>query len=301
MADNSEVKALSEVFFGNCWTYAGAALLAYDYILTFNSEVTLFWMGGRLSGATILFLLNRYITLAAQIFNAAPIPPSVESAFSEHVVNIVLLALQYPPWAAFSALRSYALCPNPYRWPISATVFALSLVPFVTNMWGNLYKMSFVDDPKLGMIPTNPISSSTQLKLEAATRSSMIASDFLVLCVTWYRTYETAKLTLRSLGNKTFASILLLDGVEHNTLVNDALTAAAVLEWSLSPILTSRFLIDLQKAQRKLEASSRSFSLGELEFEPQTSRNTSRLIGSLGAQLAFHEDEDEANEMEDAS
>ncbi|TBU39381.1 hypothetical protein BD309DRAFT_438774 [Dichomitus squalens] len=78
MADNSEVKALSEVFFGNCWTYAGAALLAYDYILTFNSEVTLFWMGGRLSGATILFLLNRYITLAAQIFNAAPIPPSVE-------------------------------------------------------------------------------------------------------------------------------------------------------------------------------------------------------------------------------
>ncbi|TBU39382.1 hypothetical protein BD309DRAFT_969815 [Dichomitus squalens] len=187
-------------------------------------------------------------------------------------------------------------------------------------MWGNLYKMSFVDDPKLGMIPTNPISSSTQLKLEAATRSSMIASDFLVLCVTWYRTYETAKLTLRSLGNKTFASILLLDGttyflllllsnilrmtftlVEHNTLVNDALTAAAVLEWSLSPILTSRFLIDLQKAQRKLEASSRSFSLGELEFEPQASRNTSRLIGSLGAQLAFHGDEDEANEMEDAS
>ncbi|TBU28234.1 hypothetical protein BD311DRAFT_758659 [Dichomitus squalens] len=115
----------------------------------------------------------------------------------------------------------------------------------------------------------------------------MIASDSLVLCVTWYRTYGTAKPTLHSLGKKTFASILFLDGTtcflllllsnvlrmtftlvdsEHNAVINDPLTAAAVLERSLSPIFTSRFLIDLQKAQRKLEASSRSVSLGELAF-----------------------------------
>lgn len=70
---------------------------------------------------------------------------------------------------------------------------------------------------------------------------------------------------------------------------------------SLTSILTSRFLIDLQKAQRKLAASSRSVSLGEIEFQPQTSRNTSRFIGSLGAQLSFHEDDDVENEVEDAS
>ncbi|TBU52769.1 hypothetical protein BD310DRAFT_831509 [Dichomitus squalens] len=304
MADNSEVQAVSETFFSDCWTYAAAALLAYDYTLTFESEVTLFWMGGRLSGATILFLLSRYITLAVQAINVVPSVSSTEVclAISVFVAWCVLSALQYLPWAAFSVLRSYALCPNPYRWPVSATVFAFSSVSIVANMWGNLYRVSFVNDPGLGIIVTNPISASTSMKLEVATRSSMIASDLMVLCVTWYRTYETAKLSFRSLGKKTFASILLLNGVaEHDTEVNDPLTAVVMLEWSLVSILTSRFLIDLQKVQRKLEASSRSISLGEVVFQPQTLKNGSRFIGSLGAQLSFHEDGDEENEVEDIS
>ncbi|TBU28235.1 hypothetical protein BD311DRAFT_663633, partial [Dichomitus squalens] len=116
-----------------------SVLLAYDYILTFNSEVTLFWMGSRPSGATILFLLNRYNALVSQFLGVTPFPSSVEvclsTAISVEVACVVLSALQYLPWAAFSALRSYALCLDPYRWPISATVFALSLVPLVTNMW----------------------------------------------------------------------------------------------------------------------------------------------------------------------
>lgn len=52
--------------------------------------------------------------------------------------------------------------------------------------------------------------------VEIATRSSLIASDLMVLCITWYHTYETAKLSLRTevgQGKRTFASILLLDGV----------------------------------------------------------------------------------------
>ncbi|TBU55130.1 hypothetical protein BD310DRAFT_826441, partial [Dichomitus squalens] len=96
-----------------------AALLAYDYIITFNSEVTLFWMGGHLSGATILFLLNRYVTLAERIVSVSSFPYSVEvclpTVSSSFVATVVLRAVQYLPWAAFSTLRSYALCPDPYR------------------------------------------------------------------------------------------------------------------------------------------------------------------------------------------
>ncbi|TBU28244.1 hypothetical protein BD309DRAFT_875422 [Dichomitus squalens] len=303
MADNSEVQAVSEAFFATCWGYATPALLFYDYILTFNSEVTLFWMGGRLSGATILFLLNRYITLATQMLDAVPIPSSVEVclstssiAFSQYVAYNVLRVLQYFPWAAFSALRSYAMCPDHYRWPVSTIIFALSSVPIVVNMWGNLYKLSLVNDPTLGIITTQPISASTLLKhvlkrnliVEVATRSSLIASDLLVLCVTWYRTYETVKLSLYSRSKQTFAGILLLDGAY------DAVS-------SLTAILTSRFLIDLQRTQRKLAGSSRSISLGEVVSQPQTSRNMNRFIGPLGAQLSFHEDDGEENEVEDTS
>ena len=54
------------------------ALVVYDYILTFSSEVTFFWKPRRLNGAMILFLLSRYLTLVAQIFSWVPLPPSFQ-------------------------------------------------------------------------------------------------------------------------------------------------------------------------------------------------------------------------------
>ncbi|EJF56545.1 hypothetical protein DICSQDRAFT_174774 [Dichomitus squalens LYAD-421 SS1] len=203
MSNSLEDQAAFALFFSNSCSYAANAFLAFDYILTFDDEVMLFWRGHQRSGATALFLLNRYITLASQIVNTVPIPSSV----------------------------------------------------------------------------------------------------------------KTAKLSLRSLGKKTFAGILLLDGTIYFLALlilsvlqmtftltgvaengTNSITSAIVLfEEPLTAILTSRFLIDLQKAQRKLAGSSQSISLGEVAFRPQTSTNMSRFVGSLGAQLSFHED-DEQNE-----
>ena len=42
------------------------AVFLYDYLITFDSEVMLFWMPCKINGASILFLLNRYLTLAVQ-------------------------------------------------------------------------------------------------------------------------------------------------------------------------------------------------------------------------------------------
>ena len=49
-----------------------AVLFAYDFLLTFGDEIRLFWMGHRSSGASILFLLNRYLTLASQVLGLLP-------------------------------------------------------------------------------------------------------------------------------------------------------------------------------------------------------------------------------------
>ena len=54
------------------------ALVVYDSLLTFGSEATFFWKPRRLNGAMILFLLNRYLTLAVQILFWAPSPPSFQ-------------------------------------------------------------------------------------------------------------------------------------------------------------------------------------------------------------------------------
>ena len=54
------------------------ALVVYDYLLTFGSEATFFWKPCQINGAMILFLLNRYLTLAVQILNWVPTPPSFQ-------------------------------------------------------------------------------------------------------------------------------------------------------------------------------------------------------------------------------
>ncbi|EJF58120.1 hypothetical protein DICSQDRAFT_173214 [Dichomitus squalens LYAD-421 SS1] len=120
---------------------------------------------------------------------------------------------------------------------------------------------------------------------------------------------------------QTFAGILLLDGTIYfmallilsvlqmaftlaGVAVSDEagiISVIAFLAEPLTAILTSRFLIDLQRTQRKLAGSSRSISLGEVVSQPQTSRNMNRFIGPLGAQLSFHEDDGEENEVEDTS
>ncbi len=46
-----------------------AAFVVYEYIITFDREVSLFWRR-RFTGATLLFLLNRYITLLTQIMDS---------------------------------------------------------------------------------------------------------------------------------------------------------------------------------------------------------------------------------------
>ncbi|TBU54371.1 hypothetical protein BD310DRAFT_828167, partial [Dichomitus squalens] len=157
-------------------------------------------------------------------------------------------------------------------------------------------------------------------KVEVVTRSSLIASDLVVLCVTWYQTHDSAALSIRSLGRRSFASILFLNGTIYFLALlilsvlqmsftlnrvaesggNLVTSVVIVLEEPLTSILTSRFLIDLQRAQRNLVDSSRSVSLREVALQPQISENTDRryFIGSLGAQLSFHEIGERENEAE---
>ena len=42
------------------------ALLTYDYLLTFSGEIQFVW-SRKFSGATVVFVLNRYVTLFSKI------------------------------------------------------------------------------------------------------------------------------------------------------------------------------------------------------------------------------------------
>lgn len=57
-----------------------AALCFYEYIITIDLEVDFFWRG-RLTGATLLFLTNRYIVMATLVLGVSTVmmsfPPEV--------------------------------------------------------------------------------------------------------------------------------------------------------------------------------------------------------------------------------
>ncbi|TBU26071.1 hypothetical protein BD311DRAFT_726709 [Dichomitus squalens] len=102
--------------------------------MTLNGEVMLFWLPRQVNGATALFLLNRYISLAAQLLACMPVPSSFQVAVAGYVAFYVMQSLQYFHWATFSAPRMHALYSGRYKWIVSATVFVLALVPLVINM-----------------------------------------------------------------------------------------------------------------------------------------------------------------------
>ncbi|TBU57451.1 hypothetical protein BD310DRAFT_907180 [Dichomitus squalens] len=125
----------------------------YDYVITLDSEVTLFWTARRVTGPLVLFLLSRYLTFAVQILGWIPSPSS----------------FQYFPWAAFSTLKSYAMCADSYPVYISAVVFALSSVPLFISLLESPHKLkllwtSFSNVPGRGFVPVPELSATMVMK-----------------------------------------------------------------------------------------------------------------------------------------
>lgn len=50
------------------------ALIAYEHVITFHQEVTVMWKR-KWTGATVLFMMNRYLLLVATLLNALPSGP----------------------------------------------------------------------------------------------------------------------------------------------------------------------------------------------------------------------------------
>ncbi|KAI0351300.1 hypothetical protein OH77DRAFT_1411320, partial [Trametes cingulata] len=116
------------------------ALLAYEYFITLDREINLFWKR-KVTGATVLFLATRYLLLLSYnllgMATFAPMTQKVRFLFSIHCVvlegvQLVVALCQYPVLASFSALRALAL--SGMNWPLAACVFGLALVPFVLDL-----------------------------------------------------------------------------------------------------------------------------------------------------------------------
>ncbi|RDX55024.1 hypothetical protein OH76DRAFT_1397365 [Lentinus brumalis] len=191
--------------------FAAFALLLAEYVAYFTQEVDLFW-GSKVTGASILFLSNRYMSLLSMIIQTVTsIPMSPQSCATLTNVIAAFSVLQYIPWAAFSCLRTYALCEH-HRLTVATVVFLLSLVPIGTNF--SRYRwLGSTTITVLSCLPEAAIPEELGKQFTIATRVSLIAADLIVLVVTWRATYYGSKAQASGITRRpSFSYVLRQDG-----------------------------------------------------------------------------------------
>ncbi|KAI0631851.1 hypothetical protein C8Q77DRAFT_1228907 [Trametes polyzona] len=259
-------------FIEDCALFAEATLIFSEYLITFDSEVQLIWRR-KVTGASVLFFLNRYIMLfqnAITIASYWSIPdlvrlnPSMRQCVALGWMDIVLNLLPYFIWNAFSTLRVYALCGR--EWRLALVVCVLMMGPIVANAYNIPTQKPDNLPPPYNCQVDNAVTVALHTKcvvLVLGSRISLIVGDSLVLAVTWWKTYRLKKAADAAHIKTSLVELLLRDGTIYfgTMLVLNVLHIAInfVEQVSfmgdiadvLTSILVSRFIMNLRDIDGK--------------------------------------------------
>jgi len=277
---------------------AGAALLLYDTAITLGQEVELIWIRRR-SAVTVLFLVNRVLSImmAVSMVLGAPNWPQLTSCTGITTFGMIPQLLLFFVWAAFSALRVYAI--GGQAWRTASLVFILSCAPFATNLYIDT-KYQFQEYPLAYIcvaIPSTP--TNILIIMEVIARTSVIISDAIVLGVTWQHTYSLMKHASAVNVKTSLATLLLRDGTiffvtllalnaaqlgNYIRLITASGTDISYWVTTFSCIVVSRFILGLRQLSQQdtgaTNAAGPSFvaSASDLRFSPG-------IVDNIGAEL----------------
>ncbi|TFK82550.1 hypothetical protein K466DRAFT_603591 [Polyporus arcularius HHB13444] len=212
---------VSEVYHMNvdyCFSISTCAFFIYEFIITFDREVELFWKG-RATGASILFLFNRYLPLITQLLYLAEYTTATISAEHMEVGIARLTSANYHSCALFVKADGVIVLAQYFPW-------------------------AFI----------------------IISRTCLITADIILVVVTW--TTLPRRTVDLSFKGRTFAGVLLRDGIAYflvlltmnvlhmafslgSILSNADISEITVFTEPVTAVLVSRFLIDLQEANRK--------------------------------------------------
>ncbi|KAI0675622.1 hypothetical protein C8Q78DRAFT_1074627 [Trametes maxima] len=227
---NCMLWAVTSTYLSNAMPYEYAlinfaAMLAYDYLITLNEEIKLFWRR-KTTGASVLFFIIRY----AALLNYTILNPALSANISD-----VRCDYPYIPWAAFSALRVLAL--TGMRWPLALLVFVLALGPSAVNfaafkisaltganvltvgcqgedsataLQGEMYAAMCV----LALVHTIPSCAQLVCPVAGVSRTSLAIADVLVIVVTVATTWRRGFGQLERSGKASLKEVLLYNDSE---------------------------------------------------------------------------------------
>ncbi|KAI0730530.1 hypothetical protein C8Q76DRAFT_782247 [Earliella scabrosa] len=303
--------------------FSGAVLLVFDYLITIDQEISLYWTH-RLNGAAVLFFLNRYFLM---IFNVCTtfatflvnerwgsllcntrIFPQAISPVSCPVFSKITWGLSFLPylvWAAFSSLRAFALSRS---WPAAIIVFILSAMIIVMNMSCYHFGLSGADIPRIGCTPISKCAGSTAManRLIIVPRVCLIVADSILVYITWSTVHDRLQV-LQEDVRYSFSKVLLRDGTAYFivlsalnglqltlallsiTIPNSNASYVSIFTAPLTCILVNRFLLNLQAAERSTYKRTSTISLDAVARGSAPSESESvlfqRIVGSIGSAI----------------
>ncbi|EIW59960.1 uncharacterized protein TRAVEDRAFT_47256 [Trametes versicolor FP-101664 SS1] len=285
---------------------AVVAFLVYEYVITLDQELALFWRRKK-TGATCLFLANRYLTLLCFAWLGSATFATMSDQKLQ-VVQYTITSFQYLPTAVFSGLRALAL--SGMNWPLGVCVSVLAASPFFGSMWELSLGITGSNQPPFGCGGGNNTTPRQQLIRERS--ACIITADIIVIIVTWWYSFKThGTFTTRRDGTRShLADILSINGewtiyfllfMVLNTvqLAFNLVSSVYALEnigvvisfvAPLQAVMTCRFMIALQSADRRVVgggAASGANADGQDTGADgvHTLRFASRVVGSIGGDI----------------
>ncbi|KAJ3553409.1 hypothetical protein NM688_g3628 [Phlebia brevispora] len=277
---------------------AALTIVCYEFIATFRYECELVWTR-KWTGATWLFLVNRYSMLVTVIVEISPSsaemsqpPPSdlserVGEPVGDHNSSVFCSA-------SLGIAGSHVLqC-------LSFTVIQLSVGPILLLELPDIALRGVL----VGCIsPSLTFCAHQSYSTSVAGFVSTIATDLIAIVITWIKTYRHVREASAIGASVSFSAMLLQYGslyfivlfvvdlagglilLTPSLLVTNPMSAFTIV---LPNIILSRFLINLRQVNAPDSGSAAHFS----RFSPQNFRMPSipSIIGNLGEPLADNED-----------
>ncbi|KAI0363159.1 hypothetical protein BV20DRAFT_958865, partial [Pilatotrama ljubarskyi] len=241
------------------------ALAFYEHLITIRLEVQQIWKRD-LSGATLLFIMTRYIMLLNRIFAIVGICNTV--LWLQAITTSALITVM----SAIGAVRVFALWGRDYR--LLAILMLAGMFPAFANLFFRGASSAYIVPTRIYSCQLAPTSMSAQAykALSMVTRAVAIVSDGLVVVLTWMKTYKVYKLTRRIRFRADYSALILRDGASCSlaiailnfvAIMYIATTGTNLLNdftVTLSAILMARFLLNLRDQRARIEDMS-SFAL----------------------------------------
>ncbi|KAH8100114.1 hypothetical protein BXZ70DRAFT_940402 [Cristinia sonorae] len=306
------IEQQSRIFSQIC-SLVATAIVTYDYLLTFSSEVRFIWRR-KINMATFIFVFTRYSILGFAIYRQWPVDEaniSVEQCKRYSIASMVLTMLITFNIGFFTSFRAYAITG---RWtlPVIAVVLCSMFSP-AANIYN--YARPFVfaivtNGPftRCIQMPTPEAMRRTPRIMPILVRSITILGDLLLLAVTWGKSYGVFKASLQLRNFKPKISVLLLrDGtlyfvalaalnlvvlllvISNQYLHPNMGTAFIFVTETIACVLIARFILDLRYITGDPSARDGDVTTGMASEHGQGLSTihfaTSTFLGNLAAPL----------------